>query len=43
VRAREYLDNVATAFDGKDEMLAELQATLSPPPAPVESLDRRVG
>jgi gamma-glutamylcyclotransferase (GGCT)/AIG2-like uncharacterized protein YtfP len=40
---REYLDNVVAAFEGNHEMLAELQATLSPPPAPVESLDRQVG
>jgi hypothetical protein len=40
---REYLDRVVTAFEGRDEVLAELQATLTPPPAPIESLDRRTG
>lgn len=39
---KEYLDNVIEAFDRNDDMMAELEETMRPPPAPVECLDRVV-
>jgi hypothetical protein len=38
---QEYLAKLLAAFDGRDGLLAELQDTLTPPPAPTVSLDRR--
>jgi hypothetical protein len=37
-----YLDTVMTAFAGNADMRAELAATMDPPPAPIEDLERWV-
>ena len=39
---REYLEAVEAAFAGHDDMTAELRESLTPPPAPVQSLTRTV-